>query len=106
MPHVSIKDHATEYDLETNEILFDGLERQGKTLPHGCLAGSCGSCRIIVEDGAQNLSSMSAIEENTVQAVIEESEKNNGKGTLDGKVVRLSCRAKILQGKVKITPLE
>ena len=106
MPRVSIKDMDQSFELEENEVIFDGLERQGQELPHGCLAGSCGSCRIEVIEGAENLKPASTIEQDTIEAVSEEYEQNHGEGTLSGKTVRLSCRARILTGSIIITPLK
>ena len=85
-----------EFNVEKNLPIFDELERLGLKLPHGCLAGSCGSCRIHVISGNENLSSMGAVEADTVAAI---------KENYPGKCVRLSCRAKIL-GDIEIIPLK
>lgn len=84
------------YKVNLNQILYDELERQGLALPHGCLAGSCGSCRIHVDKGIENLSPMGVVETDTVDSI---------KSSYPGKNVRLSCRAKVL-GDVEITPLK
>lgn len=84
------------YKVNLNQILYDELERQGLVLPHGCLAGSCGSCRIHVDKGIENLSPMGVVETDTVESI---------KNSYPGKTVRLSCRAKVL-GDVEITPLK
>jgi ferredoxin len=85
-----------EYKVNLNQVLYDELERQGLELPHGCLAGSCGSCRIHVLKGIENLSPMGVVENDTVDHI---------KESHPGKTVRLSCRAKVL-GDVEITPLK
>lgn len=85
-----------EYKVNLNQILYDELERQGLVLPHGCLAGSCGSCRIHVSKGVENLSAMGVVETDTVESI---------KNAYPNKTVRLSCRAKIL-GDVEISPLK
>ena len=105
MPTVSIKSENKDFELPENEIIFDGLDNQGHELPHGCLAGSCGACRIQVLSGAENLKSMSEIEANTVEAVVQNYERIHGKGSLNGKTIRLSCRTRIISGKVEIEPL-
>lgn len=84
------------YKVNQGAILYDELERQALGLPHGCLAGSCGSCRIQVIKGIENLSPMGVIETDTVNSI---------KDLYPGKEVRLSCRAKVL-GDVEITPLK
>lgn len=85
-----------EYKVNLNNILYDELERQGLVLPHGCLAGSCGSCRITVLKGIENLSPMGVVETDTVNSI---------KDAYPGQHVRLSCRAKVL-GDIEIAPLK
>lgn len=85
-----------QYEVNAGQILYDELDRQGLSLPHGCLAGSCGSCRIHVISGIENLSPKGVVETDTVSHI---------EGQYPGKTVRLSCRAKVL-GDVEITPLK
>ena len=105
MPTVLVQDDSSnendpakvrKFEVKLSAILYDELERQGLVLPHGCLAGSCGSCRIHVTKGIENLSPMGPVEQDTVDHI---------KGSYPGKDVRLSCRAKVL-GDVTITPLK
>ncbi len=95
MPTVSIEGQKTTYEIKENEILFDALQRLGKELPHGCLAGSCGACRIEILEGRENLVEPSLMEDNTIKALIANYERLNGKDSANGKTVRLSCRVKI-----------
>lgn len=104
MPIVSIIENKDTFEIKEGEILFDGLENLGFCLPHGCLAGSCGACRVEIIEGAENLQAPSEIEENTIKAIRENYVRIHGPDALKGKVVRLSCRAKVL-GDVKIRPL-
>jgi len=108
MPKVSLKKDQgnQDFEIEKNEILYHGIEKQGVELPHGCLAGSCGSCRILVLEGDENLGLPGYIESDTIRHLKEEYEKKFGKEFLKDKVIRLSCRAKIKAGLVKITPLK
>ena len=105
MPTVLVQDDSSnendpakvrKFDVKLSAILYDELEHQGLVLPHGCLAGSCGSCRIHVTKGIENLSPMGPVEQDTVDHI---------KGSYPGKDVRLSCRAKVL-GDVTIAPLK
>jgi ferredoxin len=94
-----------EFAVEEGKVIFDELERQGHVLPHGCLSGSCGSCRIEIIDGAENLAPMGAVESDTV-ASIKNSYQNSGRGeAVVNKNIRLSCRAKVL-GNIKIAVLK
>jgi ferredoxin len=105
MPIVSL-----EIDGETKEIeakegarIFDELEKQGISLPHGCLAGSCGSCRILIIEGVENVSAPSTIEKDTVNHMKQTYMEKYGEDYMKGKTLRLSCRAKV-QGPIRITP--
>ena len=96
MPIVSFKDKSETFTVENKEILFDALDRLGEQLPHGCLAGSCGACRIEILSGAENLKEPSEVEKDTIEAIRQNYERINGKGSAADKVIRLSCRAKVL----------
>lgn len=94
----------SEHEIEEGAVLFDALDAQGVTLPHGCLAGSCGSCRLEVIEGQEHLSELSAIEKDTVAHLKLSYAERYGEGFLQGKTVRLSCRTKVF-GPIKITRL-
>ncbi len=98
MHNVLIKSKNQVVKVENDEVIYDALDAQGIELPHGCLAGSCGACRIEVYSGMENLKDPSTIELNTIEAI-----KLN-KPHLNGKNIRLSCRAKV-QGDVEIDPV-
>lgn len=87
-----------KFQVLEGKIVFDELERLGLLLPHGCLAGSCGSCRIEILEGAENLSPLGAVETDTVEAI-------NRSASVVNKNIRLSCRAKIY-GDIKIAVLK
>ncbi len=98
---------AHNCDVNEGEILFDELEKQEIKLPHGCLAGSCGSCRVWVVEGADQLKEASAIEQNTIDAITQTYNETMGEDFLKGKVLRLSCRARVQgSGKIVIAPLK
>ena len=103
MPTVSLVNKNLEFQVDEGEVLFDALDSQGERLPHGCLAGSCGACRIEVLEGAENLKPPSLVEQNTIESIREEYEKKHGAGSLDGRTIRLACRARVL-GDVKFKP--
>jgi ferredoxin len=105
MPRVSIYGTAKVFEIEEDGILYDSLLDQGQQLPHGCLSGSCGACRVEVMEGAENLQSIGAIETDTVDAIKDELIKTQGLESVDGKVIRLSCRAKV-KGDVVFRPLK
>ena len=80
--------------VKENEILFEQLDDQGVTLPHGCLSGSCGSCRVVITQGASNLSPAGAVERDTLESLKSSFIKNKGQSYIQGEL-RLSCRAKV-----------
>jgi ferredoxin len=103
MPRVSYidnEDNEKSFEVEEEMVIFDALDNQDCKLPHGCLAGSCGACRIEVLEGEENLKPASAIEMNTIEAIIENHEKKHGEGSCKGKKLRLACRARV-RGDVK-----
>jgi ferredoxin len=105
MPRVSIEGLDKVFDVNEAEILYDSLYDRGHELPHGCLAGSCGACRIEILSGSENLQPAGVIEKNTLEAIREEYTQKNGPDSIKGKEIRLSCRAKVL-GDVKIKPFK
>jgi len=91
MPTVLVKflkdELIQEVECTQGQNLFQCFEENSIKLPHGCLAGSCGSCRIEILEGYENLSEPSFIENDTIQSL--KSQYGNEKN------IRLSCRAKI-----------
>lgn len=99
-----IEGSEKNFQVDTGDVIFDALDNKGCKLPHGCLSGSCGSCRIMVIDGENNLANMSVIESNTVNSIVEDYKSSNIE-YVKGKPVRLSCRARV-NGDIKITALK
>lgn len=104
MPRVSISGTNKVFEVEKNSILYNALADQGVDLPHGCLAGSCGACRIDVKAGSDNLAPASAIEQNTIESIVGELTQTQGAEKIAQMSIRLSCRAKVI-GDVEIIPL-
>ncbi|MFG1493347.1 2Fe-2S iron-sulfur cluster-binding protein [Halobacteriovorax sp. GFR7] len=92
-------EQVTEFTIEEGQTIFDAIQDQGLTLPHGCLSGSCGSCRIQIIEGAENLQKPGIIEENTIEAIAPE-HKEVSEGN-----IRLACRAKVT-GDIKFSILK
>lgn len=104
MPTVSIKGSDKTFEVKLGDIIYDSLSDQGYELPHGCLSGSCGACRIEVTEGVQNLESAGAIETNTVDCLKDEFNQKFGDTFTEGMTIRLACRAKV-KGDVQIKPI-
>lgn len=105
MPRVSLSDTTKVFEVNEGEILYDALYDRGEELPHGCLSGSCGACRIQVISGPDNLQEPGIIEKNTLEAIMEEYTEKFGSEKVAGKILRLSCRAKV-KGDVEIKPFK
>lgn len=105
MPTVSIKNENKSFEVAEDSIIFNALEEQNHELPHGCLAGSCGACRVVITKGAENLSEPSAIEQNTIDAIKVNYQRIHGPDYLADKTLRLSCRAKV-KGDIEIEILK
>ena len=101
MPRVSIPDSNKSFEVNEGEILYDSLFDRGFALPHGCLSGSCGACKVEVLEGSENLMKPGAIESDTLKSIQEEFDLSHGPDFLKSKQIRLSCRAKVL-GNVSI----
>jgi ferredoxin len=96
---------STTYEIPADAVLYNALSDLGCELPHGCLAGSCGACRIHVVTGLEQLSAPGAIEKNTIEAIQLEYRASRGEEFVAGLNIRLSCRAKV-HGDVTIVPLK
>lgn len=96
MPIVSYQDKNLSFELEENEIIYDGFDSRGEDLPHGCLSGSCGACRIEILEGELELKPPGSIEKNTVESIRESNL------AFQDKIIRLACRARVLKSDKKI----
>ena len=105
MPRVSIKDTTKAFEVNEGEILYDALYDRGVELPHGCLSGSCGACRVEIVEGKSHLQAAGVIEQNTIDALKDEFSKTKGQDFVQKTEIRLSCRAKVL-GDVTILPIK
>lgn len=93
MPIVSIIDQLgvvlRTFDVKENDIIFNSLEDQGLSLPHGCLAGSCSACRIEIIGEAASVSNIGPVEKDTVSSFLKKRPEHINK------VIRLSCRTRV-----------
>ena len=105
MPRVSIYGTNKTFEVTENEIIYNALSDRGEDLPHGCLAGSCGACRIEILEGKENLLPAGIIETNTVDALKKEFAAQRGSEFVENKTIRLSCRAKV-KDDIVIRPID
>lgn len=91
MPRVSINETNKTFQIIEGEILYHALSEQGEELPHGCLSGSCGACKILIIEGKDNLSNPSVVEQDTIDSI----KKDLSMDITDNNEIRLSCRARV-----------
>ncbi len=101
MPSVSIDGKTDKFQVNTGETLFKELQRNGHELPHSCLAGSCGACRVQILEGSENLEVPIGLEKMTLRPLIDNMCRIHGPDARKN-TYRLSCQAKILDGDIKI----
>lgn len=105
MPRVSIAGTTKIFEVAEGDILYNSLFDQGEDLPHGCLSGSCGACRIEVVDGKDNLNPPSVVESDTIKSLQDEIRHSKGEAIVASCEIRLSCRARVL-GDISFRPLK
>jgi ferredoxin len=105
MPTVSIDGQERTYSVESGSNLLDSLNKQNASLPAGCLAGSCGACRLIIVRGPHNLSEPDQMEKDTIESIKVNYRRMYGPEHLKTENVRLGCRA-IVNGDVMIKLLD
>lgn len=68
-------------------------EKVGAGIIYGCREGDCGTCLMRIEDGGENLSEPTALEDKVL------------KENMAGKGMRLACQAQIIgEGQVNVKP--
>lgn len=88
---VTFKDIGITVHVPVGTRIIEVSEKVGAGLIYGCREGDCGTCLMKVEDGWNNLSTPSVVEEKIL------------KENLAGKHNRLACQAQVL-GDVVVSP--
>lgn len=63
MPLVTFVTDKLTVDVPVGSKVPDIVDGHQATLPFGCRRGSCGTCRVIIEAGMENLNPKNQIEE-------------------------------------------
>lgn len=106
MPTVSVKEKNKDglvskevevvLEVQMGETLYDEIAAHGHKLPHGCLSGSCGACRMVVLKGEQFLSPPSEKEIQTLKNIFSNYRQKFGDSFIENKIIRLSCQSKFI----------
>ena len=89
---VELIDHHTDELLEKvtftgnfeGKTILDALGDEGVELASGCLAGSCGVCRVNIISGINNVQNANIVEQDTIESI----------DPLD-KTLRMACCAEV-----------
>lgn len=89
--NLTFKDIGLTVSVPVGVRVIEISEKVGAGIVYGCREGDCGTCMMKVEDGWDNLSTPSIIEDKVL------------KDNLAGRHYRLACQAQIL-GDVTVSP--
>lgn len=95
MAKLSMDGISREFSLTGKQTIFNALRKQGLELDHGCLAGSCGACRVIITKGEDYLEEPGIMEAGTLQGLAVNYERIFGKGSSEGIHMRLTCSTRL-----------
>lgn len=89
--NLTFKDIGLTVSVPAGVRVIEISEKVGAGVVYGCREGDCGTCMMKVEEGWENLSTPSIIEDKVL------------KDNLAGRHYRLACQAQIL-GDVTVSP--
>lgn len=90
MPKVTFVTDKIVVEVAKGTRIQEIVKLSGATLPFGCRMGSCGTCRVLIEDGMKNLNPHTQQEEDLFETL-----------TSVGDNERLGCQL-VVHGDVKI----
>lgn len=90
MPKVTFVTDKKTIEVPVGAKVPDIVDENNLTLPFGCRLGSCGTCRVIIEQGMENLNPKNSLEEDLFENF-----------TSVGDDERLACQL-VIQGDVSI----
>jgi 2Fe-2S ferredoxin len=93
MPKITLLRNGQTYEVPMGTSFLDFCQTQKAPHEFGCTAGSCGTCVLMLEEGAQNVSPASEDEAETLEMCTDE------------KGARLGCQIKVL-GDITVRQLE
>ena len=89
--NLTFKDIGLTVSVPAGVRVIEISEKVGAGIVYGCREGDCGTCMMKIEDGWENLSTPSVIEDKVL------------KDNLAGRHYRLACQAQVI-GDVTVSP--
>ena len=89
MPTITFSANGQTLEVESGASLTDACQENDAPIPFGCTVGSCGTCVVVVEAGADKLNAATEDEKETVSMVT------------DAEGARLACQLQV-QGDITI----
>lgn len=93
MPKLTYLPTGETYEVPAGQSFLDLCQEKDIPHPFGCTVGSCGTCRLVLEEGAGNIQPLNDEERETVEM------------STDVEGARLGCQMKI-QGDVAVRPVD
>ncbi|MEZ5976960.1 MAG: 2Fe-2S iron-sulfur cluster-binding protein [Planctomycetota bacterium] len=93
MPNLRVEPRGDVFDVPAGESLLDFCQANGVPIDFGCTVGSCGTCRVEVLSGMENLNPPSEDERETIEMCT------------DVENVRLTCQCS-MTGDVTVRPAD
>ena len=90
--NLTFKDIDLTVNVPAGVRVIEISEKVGSGIVYGCREGDCGTCMMKVEDGWENLSTPTVIEDKVL------------KDNLAGRHYRLACQAQVI-GDVTVSPV-
>lgn len=93
MPKLTFLATGQTFEVAPGTSFLDFCQKNNAPHDFGCTVGSCGTCRCVIEQGAEHVNPISAEEQETVEMCT------------DVPGARLGCQLKI-QGDVALRPVD
>jgi ferredoxin len=93
MPTLSFPDQAKSYEVADGASFLAVCQEHSAPHPFGCTVGSCGTCRLVILEGAENVDPADEDEKETIEMCT----------SVEG--ARLGCQL-VLRGDVAVRPVD
>lgn len=72
MPKITFSETGDTYEVPEGTSFLEFCQETGAPHNFGCTAGSCGTCCLVIEAGAENVGAVTEEEQDTIYMVTEE----------------------------------